>query len=156
MKKKRFPAPEDKPYWHHDDYRDLLKTEFHIRILRNRRYSLRAYARDIGLSPAMLSQVLSSKAGISTPRGRQIAGILNFEEPKTNYFLDLIDSVEAKNPHLRRLAKDRIREARENLSIREVPLNDFSKIEEWHHIAIFVMANFPGFKFDAKRIAQQL
>jgi len=44
-------------------YRDYLQRSFKSRINTNPAYSLRAFARDIGLHPARLSMVLSKKQG---------------------------------------------------------------------------------------------
>jgi AraC-like DNA-binding protein len=40
------------------DYRALLASEMMHRKSRNSAYSLRAYARDLGISPSRLSEVL--------------------------------------------------------------------------------------------------
>jgi len=45
------------------DYRKILRDELETRFQRNRHYSLRAFARDLGVTPARLSDALSG-----TPR----------------------------------------------------------------------------------------
>jgi len=53
-------------------YIELLNREFESRKARNTKYSLRAFARDLGLSPGTLSEVLKQKRGLPV---RSVAGI---------------------------------------------------------------------------------
>jgi hypothetical protein len=45
----------------HRDYRAFLKSELEERMEKNSSYSLRAFARDLTVSPQMLSLVLNGK-----------------------------------------------------------------------------------------------
>ncbi|MGE0617107.1 MAG: hypothetical protein AB7P04_15865 [Bacteriovoracia bacterium] len=47
------------------DYRELLKAALAQRIQKNPAYSLRAFARDLGISPGHLCEVLSGKHRLS-------------------------------------------------------------------------------------------
>ncbi len=59
-----------------DSPRSFLRLEFERRLKRNPRYSLRAFARQIGLQPARLSYVLSGKHGLSRDAAALIASRL--------------------------------------------------------------------------------
>jgi hypothetical protein len=48
------------------DLRQVLRTEFAQRRGRNARYSLRAFARDLGTDHATLSQILRNRRGLSS------------------------------------------------------------------------------------------
>jgi hypothetical protein len=54
-------------------YRDLLKRELESRCGRNPRYSLRAFAKDLGLSAPRLSHVLNGRFGLSRAAAEAIA-----------------------------------------------------------------------------------
>lgn len=58
--------------------------------MRNPKYSLRAFARDIGISFSRLSEILSSDTGISVGKGQVIAKNLQMTFVEREYFLNLI------------------------------------------------------------------
>jgi len=47
------------------NYIDFLKHQLELRLAKNQSYSLRAFARDLGLSASRLSEVLKKKKGLS-------------------------------------------------------------------------------------------
>ena len=55
---------------------EFLGAEFSKRKLRNETYSLRAFARDLGVSASRLSEILSGKLGISEKTAETIASKL--------------------------------------------------------------------------------
>lgn len=59
-----------------DELRALLAQELARRQSRNLRYSLRAFARDLQLSPSFLCQILSSKRGFSSKSAERISSAL--------------------------------------------------------------------------------
>ena len=48
------------------EYRKALRESFEEKKYRNSKYSLRSFARDLSVSPAALSQVLSGKRDFSS------------------------------------------------------------------------------------------
>lgn len=59
---------------------------------KNGRYSLRAFARDLKISPSFLSEVLNGKYGISKKLARQISECLHFDDSDAEHFCRLADS----------------------------------------------------------------
>lgn len=57
-------------------FRTALRLEFRRRVERNRRYSLRAFARDLGSDHATLSQILRGRRRLSPSMVRQIGARL--------------------------------------------------------------------------------
>jgi len=68
----------------------------------NARYSLRAFARDLGLPPAHLSQVLKNNGGISPRVAKQITQRLAMSESETEWFCLLVRAEDSRSK------KDRI------------------------------------------------
>ena len=62
------------------DYRKALAKELKERQLRNPGYSLRSFARDLGLSPAALSQVMSGKRHFSKGNAEKVISALSLIE----------------------------------------------------------------------------
>lgn len=72
-----------------EKFHSILTSEFERRRIRNNRYSLRAYARDLEMSPSRLSEFLAAKAN---PRPSTALRILE----KLSVDADLIESVVEK------------------------------------------------------------
>jgi uncharacterized protein (TIGR02147 family) len=128
-------------------YRDLLRSELALRFQKNPRYSLRAFARDLSLSSARLSEVMSGKKGLSRAAAHKIAQRLGLNETEQSFFCDLVDSEHARSQPARKEAKARV--AGHDASTRDpsgapVPayqihqltLDTFRYVEDWYHVAI--------------------
>ena len=55
------------------DYREFLRRELTRRVQRNPAYSLRAFARDIRVSPSTLSEALRGRFDFSAPQAADFA-----------------------------------------------------------------------------------
>lgn len=92
------------------DYRFYLQVEFSKRLEKNARYSLRAYARDLKMSPGKLSEVLSKKQGLAVAKAQEIVEILNWDQDQSSWFNDLVLANHGKESFLKQAAKARIHE----------------------------------------------
>ena len=90
------------------DYREYLSDAFRKRRQGNPKYSLRAFARDIGVSPSRLSEVMTGKGELSHERGSIIAKKIKLTALETLDFLDRIDAVSAALPAERQAATKRV------------------------------------------------
>jgi uncharacterized protein (TIGR02147 family) len=117
------------------NYRDILKDELERRCQHNPRYSLRAFARDLDLSPARVSEILQSKTGLSKERAIEVAKKLGFSASETEYFADLVESEHARSQVKKNLAKIRLNK-HENKTHQLVQLDTFKLISDWYHFAI--------------------
>jgi uncharacterized protein (TIGR02147 family) len=139
------------------DYRTYLKSVLENRVSSNPGYSLRAFARDLKVSPQMLSFVLNERKGISTEVAAEIAERLNMSPAETSYFVDLVTLAHARNAQVKRLAQYRIDERlSQGPSFKTLEVEAFQAISDWHHYAILELTFVPGFKSDPKWIAGQL
>ena len=89
-------------------YIKLLLDEFNERRKRREFYSQNAFARDLGLSPARLSQILSQKSGLSTRVAVSIAKTLGFDEKQTSLFVDSVISTHSRSLLERERARKRL------------------------------------------------
>lgn len=71
--------------------RVILQQTLQSKQKKNSRYSLRAFARDLRVSPSFLSEVLNGKYGISRQLARQIAERLGFDAKESAHFCELAD-----------------------------------------------------------------
>lgn len=82
-------------------YPRILHHEFTKRVEKNPRYSLRAFAKFLEISPARLSNVLSGKKGLSEGAARGIATILGFDQEQSDFFCALVNSTHARSKAVR-------------------------------------------------------
>ena len=92
------------------DYRNTLRQELVNRCDRNPRYSLRAFARDLSLDPARLSDILNAKKGVYRLRlpkaSRAVSGSIR---KKTELFCASVEALHARSKAARQAAKSKLR-----------------------------------------------
>lgn len=127
------------------DYRGYLRSRFALRRTTNANYSLRQFAKDLGLSPSTLSEVLSGFHGLSRTKANQVAERLGLKETAKTYFCDLVDSLDARSLSARQMAKERLSEQNQNLSITQISEDQFRLIADWYHLAILELVTIKNF-----------
>jgi len=136
-------------------YQDFLLEEFRSRRSRNPHYSLRAYARDLGMPASKLSQNLRGLCGISVAKAESIAARLQMREDEKQLFLALVESQHARSRVARQQATIALAQIRED-KLDELSLEKFSAIRDWYHMAILELTEIRGFKPDPVWIAKKL
>ena len=117
------------------DYRELLFNEFSQRKLRSKSYSLRAFARDLGINKTSLSEVLAGKRTLAKKNQVQINQALNLGP---NEIKSLVKSNEKTSDELKMADQD------------------FQIISEWYFFAILNLVKLPKSKINKKSIARRL
>lgn len=137
------------------EYQKILKTEFQARHRRNLSYSLRAFARDLDISPGMLSRILSGKSTPSSFTAKSIAARIGYDEEKQKWFCALVEADKGRSVETRNQAKEFLRSYVKGLRTKKITLE--SSIDwNWYHFAIRRMTDLMQFRFDYKWIAEQL
>jgi uncharacterized protein (TIGR02147 family) len=120
----------------------LLKTEVADRQRKNPNYSLRAFAKWLGVSPAQLSQVLSGKRPITLAMAKRVSEKLSLSPAEK------VDFLASRWPE--------IIESSAQTSRQLLPDDKFRLISDWFHMAILSLTHLPSAKADPRWIAQQL
>jgi len=118
-----------------EDPRTYLKAELELRQLRRPQYSLRAFARDLQMSPSALSDFFHGKLGLSKERVQAIAAKIHLTEPQQDHLYDLLEMRFARSGEMRRAAKWRV-EQRISRQPGRLSLEKFCMIADWYHLAI--------------------
>lgn len=79
------------PFMETMSYRTIIQEELNFRIRTNSSYSLRAFARDIGINPSQLSDVLKNKIGISSKKALIVANKLGLNQREAILFKSLVE-----------------------------------------------------------------
>lgn len=74
----------------------LLKQGFELRKKRNPRYSLRKYAKDLGLTPMHLSYILRGRRGLSRKKAEPIAKYLRLSFADRKNFLLIVSALSGR------------------------------------------------------------
>jgi uncharacterized protein (TIGR02147 family) len=127
--------------------RELILEEFLARKEKNERYSLRAFARDLGVSPSLLSQTWTGKRNLSPATAKKIRTRLNLPPHRAALFETFVARFgDAAEPI--------------DVSASEMPVfvteDIFQAMRQWYHIAILSLTEMPEFRQEPKWIAAKL
>ncbi|MGZ3704130.1 MAG: helix-turn-helix domain-containing protein, partial [Bdellovibrionota bacterium] len=123
----------------------VLRREFETRASRNPGYSLRAFARDLDLSPAALSSLLNLKKGVSETRAQKIARRLALSRQESELFMLSAVSNHARAGNVREQAKDKLNHALKARARRAtIPVHQLEQIQNWFHLALLELVDVEG------------
>lgn len=121
------------------DFKTYLQEELVLRCNRNPAYSLRSFAKAIGVSPSFLSKILNGQRRITDEVFQKITTNLNLEPSVFETF---------------RSDEDAISES--DMKFRDLQLEYFKIISDWYHYALIELTNLDGFKNSPEWIASKL
>lgn len=90
-------------------YRVVLRDEFESRKIRNPSYSLRAFARDLAVSPSRLSEAMSGARGLSVEMARKIIMKMDLPKDSARQFELSVEAVHARSPKQREIASQQLK-----------------------------------------------
>lgn len=124
----------------------FIESEFNQRKSKNPNYSLRAYAKNLGVSPGVLSQILNGKKEVTPKVLKIIAPKLNLDEDTYSKLLEKQSKIKKENS-IKSLDKN---------DMRLVDMETFSIISDWYHFAILELFNLDYYECNANWIAKKL
>lgn len=137
----------------------FLRGIFLEKKARNTAYSMRAFARDLGMSQALLSLIFSGKRPLSIKQASQIAILLQFPKEVEERFLEsTLLSLPVNSKLVGRLKKSKeLAGARLAQPLfTEYEAERFKAISQWYHVAILDLTTTKGFSSDPAWIARRL
>lgn len=138
-----------------NNYRDILKLELSERCKGNPKYSLRSFARDLGISPSRLSRILNEKEGLSESYALKVAHKLGFNKTETERFVTLVNSHDSRSRDKRFSAQNKLKKIEDPETV-ILDAEIFRIISEWYHFALLELTDTKKFKSDTKWIAKRL
>lgn len=123
--------------------RTFLREKYLERKSRNSSYSTRAFARDLGMSVAYLSLVLSGKRKLSLKQAMKIVASLNMDSNAGDRFIEAV--MESKRP-----------ERKSKISVVDLEVDRFRIISQWYHLPILDLVSTRGFRPDMGWIGRRL
>ncbi len=129
----------------------ILKNAFARKKRKNPGYSLRALARDLGISPSFLSRIMNGKRLLSRPLLDSAIKVLQLDQVASRALreavfhdakLSLPKMTERPNPKIEKYA--------------ELSSKEFSLLEVWHALPLLDLVTCSDFESDTKWMAQRL
>lgn len=120
-----------------EEYLQILKTEFQQRKLKNKRYSLRAFSKFLGLNHATLSQVMSKQKGLSLKMAIKLTQRLGLDSIEKNKFLASVTKCFSRSPSRRRDAEEKLKTLSKHKKIILTKSEELTMINHWSHVAVF-------------------
>ncbi len=139
-----------------DHYREILQEEFVRRRKKNSSYSLRAFARDIQITPTRLSQVLRGRQGLSKAAADQIADRLGFSSFMKAYFCAHVESEHGRNPSARAAAQKELVRLGNQIHRKQLPRKEIELLSHWYYQSILELTQLKNFRSDEAWIARVL
>ena len=137
-------------------YRTFLSEELTRRIKSNSRYSQRAFARHLGLSPGELSEILRGKRGLSLKSALRIAKSLGLNSTEAKHLIHLTQVEKSQTYDGRALLETQGKDIFNTAESQQLTLDMFHAVSEWYYFAILNLADCAGFKWDANWISRRL
>jgi uncharacterized protein (TIGR02147 family) len=126
------------------DARNILNETLNERAASRPSYSLRAFARDLGLSPQQLSNVMNGKRGLSPELAEKIAGKLDLSEYQRTVFIESLRSKFARSKAQKSLALAKLAKLEVQSETKNLEIDLFRAISNWHNFGLIELIKISG------------
>lgn len=138
------------------NYREVLRLELEERCKRNPQFSMRAFARLIGLKAPHLSAVLSGQKGLSAASAQNAARALRWSVDEEAEFIEMVNAAHARNKSVRETSLRNLKKNLEKKTFQSLDLENFKLISDWHHFAILHLFELKDFQPNPAWISKRL
>ena len=134
-----------------------LQEEFNRRKARNRSYSLRAFARTLGLPPGRLSEIFSDKRPLTPKLGEKISASLGLSPDSKKRFLEKVKEARTERSSWRKIEQGSAEApASIHSDFEQLSEDSFRVLADWYHFAVFVLIETDDFDPSISWIAKRL
>lgn len=130
-----------------ESYRSFLSGELVKRVKSNPRYSQRAFARSLGVSPGELSEILRGKRQLGVKSALKVAKTMGLNPSETKRLLYLVQIEKGQ---------DLGSEALSDATPTQLSHDLFAIISDWYCFALLSLTECEGFRWNDRWIAKRL
>lgn len=135
---------------------EILRFEYERRIVRNPRYSMRAFSRDIGLTPAHLNEIMKGRSGLSEHKAAVVLQSLKATESEADWFRLLVQKNFSRTSQTRKRAQKTVHDLMKwRQKFTTVKRENFRLVSRWYHFGILEAFALKSFTPDAEAIASR-
>lgn len=120
-----------------EDYLRILQNEFQQRKQKNKKYSLRAFAKFLGVSHALLSLVFLKKKGLSLKMAEKISAKLALSHLERNIFVSSVEKCFSRSANKKTKAGQVLKELQKQKQFKSLTQDTVSQIDHWAYVAVF-------------------
>lgn len=148
--------------YEYDNSIHFLKSALQKKAAINSSYSLRAFAKKLGLSPGALSLILNRKKKLSVERAYEVARALELNAEESDYFMALIQLEGAKSEAMKMQYLEKVKGLNPrlvdsvNLKQTILSLEHFKLISNWYGLAVLELLSAKNTEWTAKSIAKKM
>lgn len=136
------------------DIKKLLQEALEERCHKNPKYSLRAFARDLAVSPPRLSRWLGGKEGLSRSSALALAKKLGLTTQETDALVLIVESKYGRAKKIREAASEKLKEI--SGIYRPLDIEAFKVIADWYNLATLSLVETESFHNSAEWVAARL
>lgn len=132
-----------------------MAFELTARKKRSPHYSMRAFARDLNLSPSTVSDLMKHKLGLSPARAKEVAKKLKLGDTHAEHFVILMEASFSRSAEKKKKSLHAANELAQRASS-QMKLDEFAIIAEWYHLAILEFLSLSSYYHQAKTLSKVL
>jgi uncharacterized protein (TIGR02147 family) len=129
--------------------RQMLQRHFSERLRKNPQYSLRSFARTLGLSPTILSLVLNGKRSLSKKALAKVVERLTLNPDEVAL---LENELQARRQYKHGVGAY----SASSIEFQQLTMDQFEMISHWVHYAILSLLEIPGEKLERNSISKRI
>ncbi len=139
------------------DYRDFLKERFAFLKQTKRNVTHRSLSTKAGFaSPNFLKLVMDGNRNLTPDSLPKVCKAFDLNEKECGFFQQLVHFNQAKDFQSKEDAYLKLKQSRQDLSLQHLDHAQMEYLENWYHVAIREMVEFPDFNEDPLWIQQRL
>jgi uncharacterized protein (TIGR02147 family) len=140
----------------YEDIRTLLKDELYRRTVKNSKYSVRKFAKDLNISSSRLSELINFKKGdVSLSTLKKIARGLKLSEDELDYFYQLTLSNSSTRPRIKALAHTKLAESNAKNEYAIYRDEFHGLMQKWYYLALIELLTI-GSHYSNEFISEKL
>ena len=114
----------------------ILSEILSERSTANPHYSLRALARDLGVSPQQLSNVMNGHRGLGSVMAEKVVQRLGLDENQKDLFLESLKAKFSRSKIQRKISKSKMKSIETSTTTKNIEMDLFKIISNWHHLTL--------------------
>lgn len=120
-----------------EDYLRILQNEFQQRKQKNKKYSLRAFAKFLGVSHALLSLVFLKKKGLSPKMAEKISTKMALSHLERHIFITSVEKCFSRSDKKKSKASLALNQLHKQKQFMSLTTENINQIDHWAYIAVF-------------------
>ncbi len=139
----------------------VIESAFVTRKSKNSHYSLRSFARDLGISAGQLSKLINRKISLTRQQAARVAVVLELSKSQTTLFVQSAILNAPANAKVSKQLREKTKKEASGKLKNAFPMTNYSverfkAISQWYHLPLLELTYLESFNANESWIANQL